>query len=76
MTSIRQWIGKSEPADRTGTATFKVGQRKYVIDLESFERYLQIGDMLDNARKEGKKEGFEAMRANVEYAMKEAERGQ
>ena len=64
MTSMTRWIGSTDPADLTGTATYTVGVTIAAIELDSFTTARLIERLIDTARLQG---AAEARRAAAEF---------
>lgn len=53
MTSMTRWVGSTDPADLTGTATFTVGGTIAAIRLEDCQTAHLIDRLIDTAYRQG-----------------------
>lgn len=64
MTSLTRWVGSTDPADLTGTATYTVGGAIAAIRLDDFRTAQLIARLIDTARMHG---AAEARRAAADF---------
>lgn len=73
MTSMTRWIGSTDPADTTGTATYTVGETIAAIRLDDFKTAQLIERLIDTARLQGAAEARRAAAAFLRGAANNLE---
>lgn len=64
MTAMTRWVGSTDPADTSGTATYAVGDTIAAIRLDDFCTAQLIERLIDTARLHG---AAEARRAAADF---------
>lgn len=70
----REWLGSTDPHDKTGVAVYKVDGKEYRIKLECLADFQAVEEMLNVAFRQGKHFASVAIRSHIENALDSAER--
>lgn len=63
MTILTRWNGSTDPADKSGTATFTHGDRVLQVRLESFKDAQALDELMDRAMLTARQESRRALAA-------------
>lgn len=73
MTALTRWQGSTDPADKSGTATFALGDRVLQVRLRSFDDARALDELIDKAVLTARRDSRKALAAWMRGAADQME---
>lgn len=68
----KRWEASTDPADKTGMATYTVEGVEYQFRLDSFVDFLRVDEMLEDAFGQGKRFAAKVMESHILLGIEKA----
>ena len=69
MIGLDKWRGSTDMQDATGTAVFSAGELKFELQMESFSKAQELGALIENAYRLGRKESLLQAKNSIQNTL-------